>query len=355
MAKVSPEDMNIDSFTYKDAGVDIDAGNESVRKIRNLVRSTYNESVITDIGTFGGMLDLKAVISGYRHPVLVQSIDSVGTKLIVAEKMGRHNTIGIDMVAHSCNDILCQGARPISFLDYIAADKIAPDHMQQILEGIAVGCREVGLPVLGGEIAELPGVYAQNHYDLVGAVTGVVEKEKIITGQTIRPGHILLGLASNGLHTNGFSLARKVLFDIAALNPHGTVERLSECLGDELLRPHRNYVPPVLPLLENFSIHGIAHITGGGLVDNLPRILPPDCGVQIHQGSWTVPAIFNLIRECGNVPEIDMYRTFNMGIGLVLVVSEEQSQDILTALSGIDYAVNRIGEVTAGNKRVSLI
>jgi len=355
MAKVSSEDPSIDSFTYKDAGVDIDAGTESVRKIRKLVRSTYNESVITDIGTFGGMLDLKAVISDYRHPVLVQSIDSVGTKLIVAEKMGRHNTIGIDMVAHSCNDILCQGARPISFLDYIAADKIAPAHMQQILDGIAVGCREVGLPVLGGEIAELPGVYAEGHYDLVGAVTGVVEKEKIITGQTIRPGHILLGLASNGLHTNGYSLARKVLFDIAALDPHDTIAELDECLGDELLRPHRNYVLPVLPLLENFSVHGIAHITGGGLVDNLPRILPADCGIQIHKGFWDIPPIFNLIRERGNVPEGDMYRTFNMGIGLVLVVSEEESQDILAAFSGVDYAVSRIGEVIAGDKTVILI
>jgi phosphoribosylformylglycinamidine cyclo-ligase len=354
MAKVSSKDMNIDSFTYKDAGVDIDAGNESVRKIRKLVRSTYNESVITDIGTFGGMLDIKALISNYRHPVLVQSIDSVGTKLIVAEKMGRHNSIGIDMVAHSCNDILCQGARPIAFLDYIAADKITPAHIQQILDGIAVGCREVGLPVLGGEIAELPGVYTKGHYDLVGAVTGVVEKEKIITGRTVRPGHILLGLSSNGLHTNGYSLARKVLFDIAGLDIHNNIPELDECLGDELLRPHRNYVPPVLPLLENFSIHGIAHITGGGLLDNLPRILPPDCGVQIHKGSWVIPAIFNLIRECGNVPEVDMYRTFNMGIGLILMVSEEESQDISAGFSSVDYAVSRIGEVIAGDKTVSL-
>lgn len=345
--------MKTDSVTYKDAGVDIDAGNESVRRIRELVRSTYNESVITDVGTFGGMLDLKAILAEYRHPVLVQSIDSVGTKLIVAGKMGRHTTIGIDMVAHSCNDILCQGARPISFLDYIATDKIIPAHIQQILEGIATGCREVGLPVMGGEIAELPGVYAKGHYDLVGAVTGVVDKEKIITGETIRPGDVLLGFASNGLHTNGYSLARKVLFNIGGLDPHDTIPELGGCLGDRLLRPHRNYVPAVMGLLEKFSIKGIAHITGGGLLENLPRIFPSDCGARIVKKSWEIPPIFHLIQKQGNVPEKDMYRTFNMGVGLVLIVSAQEVQEILKTLSGVEYAVNKIGEMVSGAKEVT--
>jgi phosphoribosylformylglycinamidine cyclo-ligase len=346
--------MKTVSSTYKGAGVDIDAGNESVRGIRELVRSTYNESVVTDVGTFGGMLDLKAIMARYRHPVLVQSIDSVGTKLIVAEKMGRHDTIGIDMVAHSCNDILCQGAVPIAFLDYIAADKIAPAHIREILEGIAAGCKEVGLPVLGGEIAELPGVYARGHYDLVGAVTGVVEKEKIITGESIRPGDIVLGLASNGLHTNGYSLARRVLFDIAGLDPHDAVFELGGCLGDELLRPHRNYVPAVMGLIEKFSIRGIAHITGGGLSENLPRIFPPGCGAHIRKGSWDIPAIFHLIHKLGNVPEADMYRTFNMGVGLALVVAADEVREVLAVCSDIGYAVSRIGEVASGTKGIVL-
>lgn len=347
--------MTTGSSTYKDAGVDIDAGNESVRRIRDLVRSTYNESVLTDVGTFGGMQDLTTVISKYRHPVLVQSIDSVGTKIIVAGMMGYHNTIGVDMVAHSCNDILCQGACPISFLDYIAADKIAPAHIRQILEGVVTGCREVGLPVMGGEIAELPGVYAKGHYDLVGAITGVVERDKIISGRAISPGDILLGLSSTGLHTNGYSLARKVLFDVAGFDLNDKIAELGVCLGDELLRPHRNYVPAVIGLLEKFSIRGIAHITGGGLLENLPRILPDGCGAQIKKGSWDIPAIFNLIRERGNVPQTDMYRTFNMGVGLVLVVLADEAQDILAALSGVEYPITQIGEIVSGEKKVSLI
>ena len=346
--------MKNNSSTYKDAGVDIDAGNESVRRIRELVRSTYNESVITDVGTFGGMQDLNFILSQYHHPVMVQSIDSVGTKLIVAGMMGRHNTIGIDMIAHSCNDMPCQGARPISFLDYIAADKISPAHIQQILEGIATGCREVGLPVMGGEIAELPGVYAKGHYDLVGAITGVVEKDMIITGKKIRPGNILLGLASNGLHTNGYSLARKVLFDTAGLDPQEIISELGCCLGDELLRPHRNYVPAVLGLLEKFSICGIAHITGGGVVENLPRILPLGCGALIHKGSWEIPTIFHLIQQRGNVPQQDMYRTFNMGVGLVLVVSTDEADDVQAALLDYGCTVNHIGEVVPGANEVHL-
>ncbi len=269
--------------TYKDSGVDIDAGNESIKRVRKNIHSTFNSSVLTGIGTFGAMYDLSDIIKTYKKPVLVQSIDSVGTKLVVANMANFHKTIGIDMVAHSCNDVLCQGARPITFLDYIAVDKLDPNHIQDVVDGICEGCREADLPLTGGELAELPGVYKEGEYDLVGAVSGVVEKDKIIDGLKIAPGDAVLGLASSGLHTNGFSLARNVLFNIKKFNVDQYMEELECTLGEALLKPHINYTRPVLSLLDEFNIKGIAHITGGGLVNNLPRVLPENCQVMVSK------------------------------------------------------------------------
>lgn len=340
-------------ISYKDAGVDIDAGNESVNRIKSLVQDTYNDSVLAGIGSFGGMVDLGLILKDYKHPVLVQSIDSVGTKLIVANMVGRHDTIGIDMVAHSCNDILCQGAKPISFLDYIAVNKVRPEHIEAILKGISIGCREAGFPVIGGEIAELPGVYMGEEYELVGAVTGVVEKEKIVDGGKIQPGDKLIGLKSSGLHTNGYSLARKVLFGHAGHSVHDYMEELGATLGEELLRPHKNYSVSVLRLMEVVEVRGICHITGGGLVGNIPRILPKGVDVSIRRKAWEVPPIFQLIQRTGRVPEEDMLRTFNMGIGLVLLIRNEDTEKAMDALKNYGEEAIVIGEaVGSGTGKV---
>lgn len=332
-------------ISYKDSGVDIDAGNESVHRIKPLVKATHNATVLAGIGSFGGIIDLGAIIKGYKHPVLVQSIDSVGTKLMVATMAGKHDTIGIDMVAHSCNDILCQGARPISFLDYIAVNKLRPGQVEEILTGISVGCREVGLPVIGGEIAELPGVYSGEEYDLVGAVTGIVEREKIVDGARIRAGDVLIGLKSSGLHTNGYSLARKVFFDAGGYSLKDTPEGMEETLGAALLKPHRNYTNQVLSLMEKVEVRGIAHITGGGLTENIPRILPEGAGVVIHKGAWTIPPLFQTIGRIGKVPKEDLYRTLNMGIGLVLVVKKDESEKALECLKTSGEEPMIVGEV----------
>lgn len=339
------------SISYKDSGVDIDAGNESVKRIKSLVQGTYNDTVLGGIGSFGGMVDLGMILKGYKHPVLVQSIDSVGTKLMVANMAGRHDTIGIDMVAHSCNDILCQGARPISFLDYIAVNKVRPEHIEEILKGISIGCKEAGFPVIGGEIAELPGVYTGEEYELVGAVTGVVEKEKIVDGRKIKPGDALIGLKSSGLHTNGYSLARKVLFAHAGYSVHDHIDELGTTLGEALLRPHKNYSVPVLRLMDVMEVKGIAHITGGGLVENIPRILPEGVDAGIRRNTWETPPIFQLIQRTGNVPEEDMVRTFNMGIGLVLFIAGEETGKALKALKEHGESAIVIGEAVGSGKR----
>lgn len=344
----------VKNTTYKNSGVDITAGSESIQRAKKNIHSTFNPSVITGIGTFGAIYDLSEIIKEYKKPVLVQSIDSVGTKLIVANMANFHKTIGVDMVAHSCNDILCQGAKPITFLDYIAVDKLKPDHIEEVLHGICEGCKEAGLPLLGGELAELPGVYMTGEYDLVGAVTGVVEKDKIIDGSKINPGDTVLGLMSNGLHTNGYSLARNVFFSIKKIKVDQYIDELGCTLSEELLKPHRNYSRPVLPLLNDFEIKGIAHITGGGLPDNIPRILPRNCCVTILKNSWKVPSIFELIQQYGNVPEDDMFRTFNMGIGMILIVKQSEEESIIEKLNSQDYPTMKIGEVKDGEIGVSI-
>tara|TARA_B100000315_G_scaffold43412_1_gene38315 strand:+ start:4112 stop:5155 length:1044 start_codon:yes stop_codon:yes gene_type:complete len=339
------------STTYKDSGVDIDAGNESIKRVKKNIHSTFNSSVLTGVGTFGAMYDLSEIIKTYKKPVLVQSIDSVGTKLVVANMANFHKTIGIDMVAHSCNDVLCQGAKPITFLDYIAVDKLDPNHIQEVVDGICEGCREADLPLMGGELAELPGVYKEGEYDLVGAVAGVVEKDKIVDGSKISPGDAVLGLASSGLHTNGFSLARNVLFNIKKLKVDQYMEELECTLGEALLTPHINYTRPVLSLLDEFNIKGIAHITGGGLVDNIPRVLPENCQVMVSKDSWNIPTIFQLLQQYGNVPEDDMFKTFNMGIGLVLIVSENEANAIASKLNSQGFPVTIIGKVKEGERK----
>jgi phosphoribosylformylglycinamidine cyclo-ligase len=345
----------VKNITYKDAGVDIEAGNESILRIKASVESTYTSAVLQGIGPFGSLVDLSEIIKTYRQPVLVQSIDSVGTKLMIARLMNNHTTIGIDMVAHGVNDILCQGARPLTFMDYIAVDKLEPEHIEQIVKGIVAGCKESHIPLVGGEIAELPGIYCPGQYDLVGSITGIVEREKIITGKDICPGDVLIGLASNGLHTNGYSLARKVFLELKGYSVDRYIPELGMTLGEELLRPHRNYGPAIIALLDEVEIKGIAHITGGGLIDNLLRIIPQDCEALIIPDSWEIPPIFLLIQDEGKVSLEDMYRTFNMGIGLVLVVSPTAASFIQKRLRDQWSLANYlIGEIISGEKQVRL-
>src|SRR3989344_5031608 len=309
-------------FDYKTSGVDIDAGNEAVARIKGAVRNTYSKNVLADLGAFGGMYDISE-LKNYKNPVLVESIDGVGTKVKIAAMAGKYFNLGQDIVNHSCNDILCQGAKPLTFLDYIAADKVSPKEIKDMVSGMVKACKEAGVSLIGGETAEMPGVYLPGEHDIAGCITGVVEKEKIITGDKIKEGDTVLGLASVGLHTNGFSLARKIFFESGEYNVDSRFEELHFSLGKELLVPHHNYAPAVLPILEKYEIKGIAHITGGGLVENVPRVLPAGLSLQITKNSWPVLPIFKLIKRLGNVAEEEMYRVFNMGIGLVLIVGAD--------------------------------
>lgn len=303
-----------------------------------------------DVGTFGALFSLSECTAG--DSLLVTSVDSVGTKVMVASMMNRHNTVGQDIVNHCVNDILVQGARPLLFMDYIAAEELVPDLVVQLVEGLAAGCKEAGCALIGGEMAELPGMYRPGQYDLVGFVAGVVERSRAIAGDRIQPGDVLIGLASNGMHTNGYSLARKLFFEVAGLPVDQYVPELDRTIGEELLRVHRCYAPAVLPLLADIDVHGMAHITGGGLPDNLVRGLPEDCCVVLQQESWHVPAIFDLIQDLGRVPEEDMYHTFNMGIGFVLVVPEEAAEQTASRLSASGETAYRVGRVEKGERGV---
>lgn len=325
---------------YRDVGVDIDKADVFKKKVKFLIRRTFDKSVLTDIGLFGGLYSFPK--SKYSQPILVSSIDGVGTKTIVARLMGRHEVIGYDVVSHGANDILAQGARPLFFLDYIGTGKLDNSVCLQLIQGMTRACREVGCSLIGGETAQMPDVYAQGEYDLVGCIIGIIEKKKVIDGSKIKPGDIVIGLESTGLHTNGYTLARKVLLKRYKIKEY--VHSLKTSVGDALLRPHRSYTREILDLAKRVSIKGIAHITGGGLIDNIPRILPPDTGVVLEQGYWNVPAIFTLIENLGDVPKDDMYRTFNMGIGMVLIVSREDSKKALRYLKNAHI----IGEVARG-------
>ena len=312
--------------SYRDAGVDIDAGNDAVRRIKSLAQSTFTPAVLSDIGSFGGLFRLDR--DRFREPVLVSSADGVGTKLKVAFMTGRHGSVGADLVNHCVNDILVQGAEPLFFLDYLATGKLSPVVAEQIVGGMAGACRENGCALIGGETAEMPGFYAEGEYDLAGFIVGVVDRDRLIDGRTIQPGDALVGLPSTGLHTNGYSLARRVLFDVCGFTPDTFVDDIGTTVGDALLAVHRSYLPVIRPLLRAGVVKGMAHITGGGIQENLPRVLPRGCGAEIDRGSWTVPPLFGLIQRRGGILDDEMYRAFNMGIGLIVVCAPAAARDV---------------------------
>jgi phosphoribosylformylglycinamidine cyclo-ligase len=338
---------------YRASGVDIDAGNEVVRRIRGLARGTHTPGVVSELGSFGGLFHLGA--RGFRDPILVSSADGVGTKLRVAFLTGVHDTIGVDLVNHCVNDILVQGAEPLFFFDYLATGRLDPDVAVRIVEGLARGCRENGCALLGGETAEMPGFYADGEYDVAGFIVGAVERERLIDGRSIAAGDVLIGVPSSGLHTNGYSLARSIAFDRLGLSVRDRVEELGMTVGEALLTPHRSYLTIVRPLLASAAIKGMAHITGGGITDNLPRVLPPGTEAVIRAGSWQVPPIFQWLERGGGVPREDMLRTFNMGVGLILVVSPADHGRVLAALAAAGESGARvIGAIgaAAGEARV---
>jgi phosphoribosylformylglycinamidine cyclo-ligase len=332
---------------YKSSGVDIDAGNETVRRIKAIAKSTFTPGVLSDIGSFGGLFKLDT--SAWQEPVLVSSADGVGTKLKVAFMANRHTTIGVDLVNHCVNDILVQGAVPLFFLDYLATGKLSPDVAEQIVQGLARGCSDNSCALIGGETAEMPGFYAAGEYDLAGFIVGAVDRARIIDGRGIMPGDVLIGLPSNGLHTNGYSLARKVAFEVMKLKVDSHVPDLGETIGEALLRTHRSYLPVIRPLLGPGLIKGMAHITGGGVTDNLPRILPPGTAARVNRTSWRVPAIFRWIGESGRVPEYDLRRALNMGIGMILVVAAKDVDAVRQGLLNAGEANSVvIGDIVKG-------
>jgi phosphoribosylformylglycinamidine cyclo-ligase len=348
-------DKQPEKMTYESAGVSIDAGAEVVDRIKSKVRSTFTPAVMADIGSFGSMIDLSKVTEGYREPVLIQSIDGVGTKVTLGCKLGMYKGLGIDIVSHACDDILVHGAKPISFLDYVASQKLAPEVVEQIVEGMVEGCRENGISLVGGETAEMPPTYTKGEIDIVGCITGVVEKSELITGKTVAPGQRVIGLASSGLHTNGYSLARKVLLDVAGLPLEGNNDELGMSLGEALLKPHRNYYRAFCAAKESgVTLHAMAHITGGGFYDNVPRVLPEGCGVEIDLGSWPVLPIFEMIQRFGSVDRDEMYRVFNMGIGMMFFVDEDQSDLTLKAVRDGGFNAYAIGSVVSGPSEVVL-
>ncbi len=338
-------------ITYSDAGVDIDAATQATDRIKELAKRTFNQRTLSEIGSFGGMFD--GAFPGLKQPVLVASADGVGTKLKIAFLTNVHNTVGRDLVNHCVNDILVQGARPLFFLDYIATGKLEPETVAGIVEGIANGCRENGCVLLGGETAEMPDFYAGGEYDVAGFIVGVVDKEKVIDGKRITNGDVLLALPSVGLHTNGYSLARKLFFDEAGMNVDSGLEELGMTVGEALLEPHVSYLATLGPLLDSGLIKGLAHITGGGLTDNIPRILPEGTAVEIQKSSWPVLPIYKVMQSIGNVPESEMYRTFNMGVGMVIVTAVEDNQILKTQLQK-SGPVFEVGRVVSGNREVTI-
>lgn len=341
---------------YQAAGVNIAEGNKAVSKIKAAVESTFTPHVLTQIGSFGAMYDLAPLMQEYQHPVLVQSIDGVGTKMMIAKMMQKFDTIGIDLVSATTNDIIVLGAKPLTLLDYIANDKLDAQIVEQIIAGMAHACKQNGIALVGGEIAEMPGTYLPGEHDLVGIITGVVEKEAAILGKGITPGDQVLAFSSSGLHTNGYSLARKIFFAENNYAIDHYFPELGETLGESLLKPHINYTQPIQKLLKaGVHIKGMAHITGGGVLENIPRILPPSCSVTINKNSAPVLPIFKLMQRLANVETNEMYRTFNMGIGLIMVVAASQVALIHNTLENYtDANLYNIGEVVSGKQEVIL-
>ncbi|APB72587.1 phosphoribosylformylglycinamidine cyclo-ligase [Paenibacillus polymyxa] len=339
------------SEAYKNAGVDIAAGNEAVERMKKHVKRTFRPEVLTDLGGFGALFGLNK--DKYEEPVLVSGTDGVGTKLKLAFAMDRHDTIGIDAVAMCVNDIIVGGAEPLFFLDYLACDKVVPEKIEAIVAGIAEGCHQSGCALVGGETAEMPGMYSEGEYDIAGFTVGIVDKSKIINGSSIAPGDTVIGLASSGVHSNGFSLVRKLLLEQQGYDLHDEIEGLNGKLGDVLLEPTKIYVKSVLALLDKVKVKGMAHITGGGFIENIPRVLPDHVNVDIEYGTWPILPIFQLMQEKGAISNKDMFTTFNMGIGMVIVISEEHAQTALEVLKEQGEAAYVIGKVTVGSSIVT--
>lgn len=336
-------------LTYRGAGVDIDAGNLSVKLIKDSVKATYRPEVLGDLGGFGGLF---AMSTKYKEPVLVSGTDGVGTKLRLAFILDKHDSIGQDAVAMCVNDILVQGAEPLFFLDYLAVGKLEPEQVADVVKGVANACKESGCALIGGETAEMAGFYAEGEYDIAGFAVGAVEKSKIITSEKVKAGDVILGLPSSGVHSNGYSLVRKIVFDVKGFKGDEYIDELGKTIGEELLTPTRLYPKSCLPLIEKFDIHGMVHVTGGGYYENIPRALPEDMGAEIDATSWPVPPIFNLLKEWGNVDWHEMYRTFNMGIGMIIIASADEAEKIKADLQARNEAVYEIGKVTQGSHEV---
>ncbi len=340
----------MEELTYKKAGVDIDEGDRFVSLIAPMAKKTFRPEVMTDIGSFGALFKLD--IKKYKEPVLVSGTDGVGTKLKIAFMMDKHDTVGIDLVAMCVNDILTLGAEPLFFLDYFATGKLKSEKSAEVIKGIAEGCRESGCALIGGETAEMPGFYDEDEYDLAGFAVGVVDKDKIVDGSKIRQGDAIIGIASSGLHSNGYSLARKVFFDAAKLDINTYMPEISCTIGEELLKPTKIYVKALNVLRDKADIHGMAHITGGGIVGNLPRIIKDGLTATIYKDSWPIPPIFNLIKALGNVPDEDMKKTFNMGIGYIIVIDKKSSEIVIDALKTSGFDAYQIGFIEQGNKKI---
>ena len=340
----------MERMTYRDAGVDIDAGNESVSLIKDAVRATYRSEVMGDLGGFGGLFALNT--KDYKEPVLVSGTDGVGTKLRLAFLLNKHDTIGQDAVAMCVNDILVQGAEPLFFLDYLAVGKLEPMQVSEVVTGVARACKESGCALIGGETAEMAGFYPIGEYDIAGFSVGVAERSKLITPARVKAGDVLLGLPSSGVHSNGYSLVRKIVFEHKGFKGDEYIEELGQTIGEELLTPTRLYPRICLPLIRAFDIHGMVHITGGGFYENIPRALPDHMGAEVNGAAWTIPPVFRLLQEWGNVDWTEMYRTFNMGIGMVLIVSSDEADRITAQLNAQNETVYHIGHVTEGAHEV---
>lgn len=342
---------------YSQSGVNIEAGNEVVRQIKDIVKATHTPNVLAGIGSFGALFDISDIAKSYKNPVLVQSVDGVGTKLMVAKLASDYTKVGADIVNHSANDIVCMGAKGITFLDYVAHEKLDTNIMGEIMRGMAQACLDGGISLIGGETAEMPGTYLAGEHDIAGAITGVVEKEKIITGEKVSVGDVVIGLSSSGLHTNGYSLARKAFFETAKLSVNDTYEGLGETIGEALLKVHLNYAPAILKMLDaGVQMNAIAHLTGGGFIENIPRVIPKNVNVQIKKGTWPVPPVFQAIIKIANVAESDQYRAFNMGIGMVLIVPMAEKVRVMEMLaSEKEFKAYEIGEIVAGEGKTILI
>lgn len=335
--------------TYRDSGVDIDAQDRALDQIKKMVLNTYTDGVLSDQGAFGGMFRVPGSV---KKPVLVASADGVGTKLKIAFLSGRHTTVGRDLVNHCINDILVQGARPLFFLDYMATGVLDPDVTADVVGGVADACLEQGVALLGGETAEMPGFYSDGEYDMAGFIVGIVDERRILDGSAVREGDLLVGLASDGLHTNGYSLARKIFFDVMGCTWDDTVDDFQGTVADELLKVHRCYLGPVWPLVEKKKIAALAHITGGGLTDNLPRVLPEGHRAVVTVGTWDIPPVFRLLSQRGQVPVDDMWRTFNMGVGMVLIVRPKKLEGVLEHLRGVECPGFVMGRIVKGERGV---